>query len=114
MKSKSGPEKSTHYQNGEFYNGDYGTVCCVKCREMAQKTYSCPNGCNGNLVEITDKQKKIYDKAIEVCQKFDEFHSSVFSFGFPLEINGKQIDHTLLNEIHDLTYNIFQELKEGK
>jgi hypothetical protein len=61
---------------------------------------------------MTDKQKKIYTKAIEACRKFDEFHLSVFSRGYPLEIQGKPIDHTLLNETYDLVYNVLQELKK--
>jgi hypothetical protein len=38
----------------------------------------------------------------KACEKIMEFHQNCFCTGFPLEIKGKRIDHTLLNEAQQL------------
>ena len=34
----------------------------------------------------------------QACEKIIEFHQNCFCTGFSLEIKGKPVDHTLLNE----------------
>ena len=63
--------------------------------------------------QMTKKEKYIFEKAIEACKTIDKFHSKCFT-GHPIQLvsNGKKIDHTLLNEAYDLSYEVLSELKK--
>jgi len=58
------------------------------------------------------KKLEIVDIAIEVCKKIDKFHFEVFCSGRPLMIDGKLINHSILNEAYDLAYKVLQQIKE--
>jgi hypothetical protein len=64
---------------------------------------------------MTTKERQIYNKAIEACKLFDEFHSKCFT-GHPVAFvsNGKLIDHTLFNKAYDMAYEVLHELKKNE
>jgi hypothetical protein len=64
---------------------------------------------------MTTKEKQIYNKAIEACKLFDEFHLKCFT-GHPVAFvsNGKLIDHALFNNAYDLAFEVLHELKENE
>jgi hypothetical protein len=55
---------------------------------------------------------KVAGLAIEACKKFEEFHCQVFATGFPLEIKGKPINHTTLNDTYDMVYEVLHSLEK--
>lgn len=58
------------------------------------------------------KKLEIVDTAIEACKKIDKFHFEVFCSGRPLMIDGKPINHSILNEAYDLACKVLQQIKE--
>ena len=58
------------------------------------------------------KKLEIVDTAIEACKKIEQFHFQVFCTGRPLSIDGKSINHTILNEAYDLAYKVLQQIEE--
>ena len=66
---------------------------------------------------MTDKQLFVFLNAIDACKKIEEFHTQIFCTGFPLQIKGKDVDHSTFNEAYDLAYKVLRELpklKEGE
>jgi len=48
-----------------------------------------------------EQQNPLLEEAKILLQKVSDFHESIFITGRPLTIDGKTIDHTLLNDIGD-------------
>ena len=59
---------------------------------------------------ITESYAPTIQVAREAMEKIEAFHKSVFC-GYPLCINGRPIDHTLLNDAADLARTALDQLK---
>ena len=59
------------------------------------------------------RRVEIADTAIEACKKIEQFHFQVFCTGPPLSIDGKPINHSILNEAYDLSYKVLQQIEES-
>lgn len=56
--------------------------------------------------------KSLLEEAKDLLEKANKFHESIFITGRPLTIDGKTIDHTLLNEIGDGSQQWLKRYKE--